>query len=1135
GGRWRGITPSSSTTYGMGRSFRRGMPLRSVATTPRPPGGPATWWWMTTLWRVWGGLSPAGMRSGSACGGQRPGRCCLWLMRRATRWAIGRWCRCLVGEPMNHLLLAPRNSHFATYASLMLVALLAAALVWGPGTVNTRGGGDSPFLLQRAHQMLVNLRAGVFPVRWMPDAAYGLGYPFFNYYAAFPYYLVGLLALAGLDLLTALKVVQAVGFVAAALAMYGWVRGVSGGRWTAWLAAVAYTVAPFHLVNVYVRGDSLSEFYAFIFYPLILWALDRMSEVRGTGRWVPASLAYAGMVLTHNISALIFTPFVILYLVIRWLGGELDRRSFVIYHLPLVIGLLLSAWFWLPALAESGLVQLGTVTGGYFHYARHFRAGDLVQRNLLFDYSIAPGGNTPFAMGLVQAACAALGVGALAMRGIRRRLEARWGFMLLGLAVSTVMITPLSKFLWDHLPLLPMVQFPWRFLSVQALFAAAATGGLATIARPIRGLRFWAVALPVALVLVVSALLPLRPDRLPIGPADVTAQRLQLYELFTGNIGTTIRYEYLDRAVVPRPLISETLIDPEAPPRAIPLEGAALEAAMVEREPTRQVWRVWGEGGGIAFPLLYWPGWGAQVDGEQVAVWPVQGSGYLALEVGPGNHIVVLQLGRTRVRAFAESLSLAGLVILLVALIWRRKTPLPVGHWSLIHWSLAIPLLALLLAWLPSPSDAPSTVTDLTMDFDQMPYLHHNPEGVDFGDGLRLMGYVLSTDHPSPGEPLTVTLMWDRIEGGGYTVTLHLVSPAAVRHDVEPLAVSSQSLGGNSQFATHHSLPLPADTPRGIYLIQLRLFGPEGEVFACTVRGRTQGVLYLAPVRVVHGPPTSSDTPLLGPFGPEVRLHRASFAQPAPDRLSVRFLWSAARPIPANYGVSLRLLNGEGGAVATLDTQPGYGFLPTSLWRPGELVADRYLLELPAGLPPGDYRLWLVLYQIPTLEPVGEVRLGPFPLPLASPFEVQPPERVFSLPPLAYSLGVDFGGEVRLAGYGLERAAGALRLTLWWQALEPPQADYTVFVHLFDPSTGEIVAQSDQMPRDGAHPTSWWAAGEVVGETVTLPLDGVEPGVYRLAVGLYDRSQARLQAVGPAGERIPDDRLILPVEIKVKP
>ena len=126
-----------------------------------------------------------------------------------------------------------------TIASLILVALIAAAPLWGPGMVNTRGGGDSPFLLQRTHQMLANLRAGVFPVRWMPDAAYGLGYPFFSYYSALPYYLAGLFALAGLDILTALKVVQTLGFVAAALAMYGWMHGVTRNRWAACFARQA--------------------------------------------------------------------------------------------------------------------------------------------------------------------------------------------------------------------------------------------------------------------------------------------------------------------------------------------------------------------------------------------------------------------------------------------------------------------------------------------------------------------------------------------------------------------------------------------------------------------------------------------------------------------------------------------------------------------------------------------------------------------------------------------------------------------------------------------------------------------------------------------------------------------------------
>jgi hypothetical protein len=1024
---------------------------------------------------------------------------------------------------------------------LLAVALAASVPLWGPGIVNTRGGGDSPFLLQRVHQMAANLRAGVFPVRWMPDAAYGLGYPFFSYYAALPYYLAGLLVVIGLDILTAIKITQTLGFLAAALAMYGWMRRLTANRWGAWLGAVGYTVAPFHLVNVYVRGDSLSEFYAFIFYPLILWALD-LPEGRPLRR-AGVALAYAGLLLTHNISAFIFTPFVLLYVLIRrrpdWRTlGDLSALG---------LGLLLSAWFWLPALGESNLAQLGAVTQGYFHYTNHFRARNLVQNCFFFDYSLSSPERTPFAMGLTQAVGAAVGGLVLLIRLATARIGRPAGgqpvgaglapapSLLLGLVISTLMITPLSKPLWDHLPLLPMVQFPWRFLSVQALFAAAALGMIPhSTPGSLRRRQGWGEAL-CGLILMAAVLVPLHPDRLPIGLEDVTRERLLLYELFTSNIGTTIRHEYLYRAVVPRPFTSDAAIEPDAPPRAIPLDGARLEAEQVESAPTRQVWRVAGEGGGIAFPILYWPGWRARVDGEPVDVGPVEGSGYLALRVPPGEHTVVLYLGRTPIRALAEGVSLAAALGVAVIVAGRYLTA---RRRALLY------ALCVVIALTPTPVPPPplpqvgegeggrgeGVRAPLTMDFIQMPYLHPNPQGVRFEgrDGwAELLGYTLPDDAPSPGDTLTVTV---KLEASfPATVTLALVSPASVRQDLAPLAEVT---------CAGHLCPLtvPADTPRGIYLLRLRVFGPQGELSARTPAGAEMGTLYLAPVRVVAGPPLPAEAAVLHPFGPEIRLYGATVAQTAPDQLTVRLVWGARYPIAANYGISLRLRDATGREWAAMDTQPGYGFLPTSLWRPGEMVTDRYEFPLPADLPQGEeYTLHVVLYRFPSLQAVGERPVGPFTVPLETPYEEKPAPRQFTLPPVPYPMGVTFGGEIRLAGYAVTREGNRLLLTLYWQALTAPRGDYTRFVHLFDPTTGALVAQNDSPPRGGKYPTSWWVAGEVVTETVTLPLEEVPPGAYRLAVGLYDATVTRLLAVGPDGQPVPDDRPVLAVEVRVGP
>jgi hypothetical protein len=369
---------------------------------------------------------------------------------------------------------------------------------------------------------------------------------------------------------------------------------------------------------------------------------------------------------------------------------------------------------------------------------------------------------------------------------------------------------------------------------------------------------------------------------------------------------------------------------------------------------------------------------------------------------------------------------------------------------------------------------------------------------------------------------------------GANMATVRLLPPAAVRYDVQPLAEETCDL--QSALCNSVALQLPEDTSRGIYLLQLRLFGPEGELRARTSHGKTQGALYLQPVRVPHGPSLSRETSVLAAFGPAARLHGATVAQLTPDQLAVRLAWSTGRPMAANYGVSLRLLDAEGRRRVSLDTQPGYGFLPTSLWRPGELVTDPYVLTLPEDLPSGGgYHLEVVLYQVPTLEPVGLAQVGDFSLPLEAPFEARQPPRTFALPSLQHPVEVDFGGEVRLAGYDLERGERVLRLTLWWQALQHPQADHTVFVHLFDPATEALVAQSDAQPRGGMYPTSWWAAGEVVSETVTLPLTDLPQGTYHVAVGLYDQTVTRLPAIGADGQRLPDDRVILPESVEAEP
>ena len=104
----------------------------------------------------------------------------------------------------------------------------------------------------------------------------------------------------------------------------------------------------------------------------------------------------------------------------------------------------------------------------------------------------------------------------------------------------------------------------------------------------------------------------------------------------------------------------------------------------------------------------------------------------------------------------------------------------------------------------------------------------------------------------------------------------------------------------------------------------------------------------------------------------------------------------------------------------------------------------------------------------------------------------------------------DFFGEetITLTGYDVMPTAlqpgDALSLTLYWQAQRPLQHSYTVFVHLVDPQSGEIAAQHDSLPRQGALPTTCWQPGEMVADEHVLALDPELPaGDYLLRTGVY--------------------------------
>ena len=80
------------------------------------------------------------------------------------------------------------------------------------------------------------------------------------------------------------------------------------------------------------------------------------------------------------------------------------------------------------------------------------------------------------------------------------------------------------------------------------------------------------------------------------------------------------------------------------------------------------------------------------------------------------------------------------------------------------------------------------------------------------------------------------------------------------------------------------------------------------------------------------------------------------------QEVELRLYWQALREMNEAYTVFVHLVDRDGIVRGQKDNAPVNGNYPTSLWQPGEFIADTYTLPLPPDLPPGDYAIKVGMY-----------------------------------------------------------------------------------------------------------------------------------------------------------------------------
>ncbi len=307
--------------------------------------------------------------------------------------------------------------------------------------------------------------------RWAASFYWGFGYPIFNFFPPLVYFLSHLLMQAGLTAPVAVRVLELSAFLTGFAGCYRLARLWASPR-IAFAAAIAGMLAPYRLVDVYVRGD-LAESFAFGLVPFVLAEAVVLGRNYCTRAGFRLALFLALVFYSHTLTSFMCSLALAamgLYALVRgrW-------QVFVSVGLWSGLGLLLSAACWIPAYFEHGLVNVKVATEARdfysYHWADHFLEW---WQQLDPSWGIGPslpgpGDRMNFSASVVLVAAAVYAAGRL--RTASGRLL--YGPVLAALLVTGLLTIGLSKPLWSVFPLMHFFQFPWRFLLLETVTGTA--------------------------------------------------------------------------------------------------------------------------------------------------------------------------------------------------------------------------------------------------------------------------------------------------------------------------------------------------------------------------------------------------------------------------------------------------------------------------------------------------------------------------------------------------------------------------------------------------------------------------------------------------------------------------------------
>jgi hypothetical protein len=263
-------------------------------------------------------------------------------------------------------------------------------------------------------------------------------------------------------------------------------------------------------------------------------------------------------------------------------------------------------------------------------------------------------------------------------------------------------------------------------------------------------------------------------------------------------------------------------------------------------------------------------------------------------------------------------------------------------------------------------------------------------------------------------------------------------------------------------------------------------------------------------------------------YGDQLRLvgYRGAESPARSDSVEFTLYWQCLKPIMTDYSVFVIVYGRQLQEVGKRDAYPYHGLYATRQCQPGQLFADPYQVPIAAA---EANRPAVLRAQIGVKDWATGMELTPNANGAAVSAVMLSVGKLAGTPQPERDRTMNYrlGDGITLLDARMERGESGALLSLTWQAAATPPEAYTTFVHVLD-ADGKLIGQADGPPLGGDYPTDWWSPGETIIDERPLPLP---PEADRVTIGLYRLSDGmRLPVVDGAGQRVPNDEIVLPVK-----